>query len=217
MGKPTFLNSENFKATSIDGITLMGGSAANVLNFSIESQKQTNWCWAAVSKSVALYYSKTPHWTQCEVATKALKLEIGNIPCCASPTNQKCNIPWYLGRALDVVGAFKKRVDKAESLSTVKNEISNDNPLCVRVGWRTGGGHFLAILGWKETTNVSYLEIDDPIHGRQTIKETKFRNNYRGSGTWTHSYFVKSPTIGGSDDEILIANNSLKNDIALGA
>jgi len=164
----------------------------------MDFQTQTNWCWAAVSKSVASFFDKKSAWTQCSIANSALKGQPGAVKCCVKPVNSKCNIPWYLGKALGVVGAFSRRANKAESFSTVKGEVASKKPLCVRTGWTTGGGHFLAIIGWTETAaGVQYYEVTDPIYGRQTIKVSTFKSSYRGVGRWTHSYFVTDPTAGG--------------------
>jgi len=219
MPKPSFLTASKIDKLQKSNMGLLGGraSAGKVLNFSMDAQEQTNWCWAAVSRSVAHFFTTSPFWTQCEIATKALKLEIGGIACCTKPVTSKCNIPWYLGRALDTVGAFKNRLDKAAPLSTLKSEIDKDRPLCVRVAWNTGGGHFLVILGWKSKNNVTYFEIDDPIHGRQTIKQSKFTNNYKGSGSWSHSYFVKNPSAGSGQSELLLIAKLRQSDLALGA
>jgi hypothetical protein len=39
------------------------------LDFTMQHQQQTNWCWAAVSTSVALFYDPVSTWTQCAVAS----------------------------------------------------------------------------------------------------------------------------------------------------
>ncbi|MGO7675640.1 hypothetical protein ACC685_38085, partial [Rhizobium ruizarguesonis] len=39
--------------------------------------------------------------------------------------------------------------------------------------------------------------IDDPIFGRQQVPLMKFETDYRGSGIWTHTYYVKNCGAGG--------------------
>ena len=43
------------------------------LDFSMHHQQQTNWCWAAVSTSVALFFNPSSGWTQCAVANGELQ------------------------------------------------------------------------------------------------------------------------------------------------
>ena len=54
-----------------------------VLGFNMEAQTQSNWCWAATSKSVSHFYSFLSPWTQCKVASKEL-----NNTCCNTPVPQ---------------------------------------------------------------------------------------------------------------------------------
>jgi len=194
-----------------------GTRTSNILSFIMDFQTQTNWCWAAVSKSVASFFDSTSNWTQCSVANAALKSKLGAISCCKNPVNRKCNIPWYLGRALAVVGAFVRRVNNAESFSTVKSEISSGRPLCVRVGWSSGGGHFLSIIGWVKTrSGEKFYEVTDPIYGRQTVKVAKFKTSYRGTGRWTHSYYIMTPRAGGEAMKV-VSNSLLEDQLSLGA
>jgi hypothetical protein len=66
------------------------------LNFNMQPQTQSNWCWAATSTSVSHYYSWFSPWTQCKVANG----ELGYSNCCNSPVPSPCNVSWYLDRAL---------------------------------------------------------------------------------------------------------------------
>jgi hypothetical protein len=38
---------------------------------------------------------------------------------------------------------------------------------------------------------TKYLHIDDPIYGKSTLEYDEYATNYRGSGSWTHTYFTK--------------------------
>ena len=67
-----------------------GRPQSGKLVFSIQKQLQTQWCWAAVSTSVSLYFNRSSTWTQCTVANKNLKRS----DCCGSPSN--CNTPSVL-------------------------------------------------------------------------------------------------------------------------
>src|SRR5438552_18028330 len=43
------------------------GACGNPIAFTMQTQEQTQWCWAAVSVSVNLYYHATSGQTQCAV------------------------------------------------------------------------------------------------------------------------------------------------------
>jgi hypothetical protein len=60
-----------------------------------------------------------------------------------------------------------------------------------RVGWRGGGGHFMALYGCRTTGTTNYFNIDDPIYGKSEIPEQAFALAYQGSGKWTTSYLTK--------------------------
>lgn len=68
---------------------------ASALHFNMELQTQSNWCWAATSKSVSKYYCLFSPWSQCSIASSELGLT-----CCTNPVPGPCNVPWYLNKAL---------------------------------------------------------------------------------------------------------------------
>ena len=63
---------------------------STVLPFNMEHQTQTNWCWAATSKSVSYFYASLLNpWSQCKIASAELSQT-----CCTSPVPGPCNVPW---------------------------------------------------------------------------------------------------------------------------
>ncbi len=159
---------------------------SHVLSFNMESQTQSNWCWAATSTSISKFYSFLSPWTQCKVATD----ELGN-PCCTSPVPSACNIPWYLDRALDRTNNFVSIQSGTITWDNIKQELENGLVLGARIGWSGGGGHFMVIHGVTKSGGVEYLHIDDPIYGKSTLTYNQFATSYQNSGTWTHTYFTK--------------------------
>ena len=49
----------------------------------------------------------------------------------------------------------------------------------------------MVIHGVTRIGATQYLHIDDPIYGKSFLTYNQFATNYRGSGSWTHSYFTK--------------------------
>lgn len=159
--------------------------AQKTLNFSMQQQSETNWCWAASSTSVSEYYKPASTWTQCKVADTAL----GQTSCCQNGSSASCNIPWYLGKALGIVGHDGGYDPKPEPLTTVRTEVDADRPLGFRVAWNQGGAHFGILVGYD--TVAQTVEVRDPWWGNSTLPYNVFRSNYQGMGSWQQSYFTK--------------------------
>lgn len=157
-----------------------------VLPFNIELQTQSNWCWAATSKSVSHFYSIFSPWTQCKVASD----ELGNT-CCDFPVPGACNISWYLNSALTRTNNFVSFQGTTIPWSDVKQQLEAGLVVCARIGWSGGGGHFMTIHGVSKVLFTEYLHIDDPIYGKSVLTYDQFATNYQGSGSWTHTYFTK--------------------------
>lgn len=165
----------------------LGGAppAQNAVALVMQQQNQTQWCWAAVTASVATFY-RNQGWTQCRVANQLL----GQTTCCVSGSSSACNEPWYLDQALNRVGDLNNYVAVALSWNQIQSEIDGGHPIGVRIGWAGGGGHFVALSGY---TNGGYVEVQDPWFGPSPQLYTTFRSSYQGSGVWTHSYRTIPP------------------------
>ena len=172
-----------------------GTPTSTMVALVVEHQSQTHWCWAAVSASVARFFSTGTGWTQCKVANQIWSRQ----DCCGGAATSACNNDSYLDLALRAVRCFDRMTNSVASFIEVTNELASGEPVCVRTQWGPqGGGHFLAIRGVK--TSISGRElylIDDPIFGRQQVPRMKFETDYRGSGIWTHTYYVKNGGAGG--------------------
>ncbi|MGY1698979.1 papain-like cysteine protease family protein [Geodermatophilus sp. SYSU D00766] len=156
------------------------------LDFTMQAQTESNWCWAATSRSVSHFYWFLSPWTQCRVANA----ELARTDCCGSPAPTPCNVPWYLDRALTRTRNFV-RITGPVAFSVVRAEIDAGRPVGARIGWSGGGGHFMCIYGYSTVLGQEYVDIDDPIYGKSHLTVADFSTNYQGSGTWTHTYFTK--------------------------
>ncbi len=160
-----------------------GRTCGNPLAFTMQHQPQTQWCWAAVSVSVNLYYHPASGQTQCAVANTAM----GQSTCCSDGSTPQCNQPWFLDQALQIVGDLNAVTSGKAAMTNIKTEINQCRPLCLRIGWNGGGGHFVAVYGyWKKQ-----LYIGDPWYGNAIVTYASFPNTYQGGGSWTDSYTTK--------------------------
>lgn len=157
------------------------------LAFVIQHQQQTEWCWAAVSASIDYYFKPSTIWSQCSLANNQLQQS----SCCVNGSSAQCNCPWYLDRALSLINRLRSFVSAAASFGNIQQEISQKDPLCARIGWSDGGGHFVVIYGYDDSTPNQYVLVADPWWGISQIPYTVFVSAYQGNGAWTHSYYTQ--------------------------
>jgi hypothetical protein len=156
-----------------------------VLRFPIQRQEQSQWCWAGVAQSVSRWYVPGSTWTQCQIANR----QFNRNDCCGAGATGACNNPSLLQTALGTVGHLDRQTGSQESLQTVENELVAGRPLCIRVGWAGGGGHFIVASGVEDD---GFVWVSDPGGGTTAlVAYDTLRTAYRGSGTWTHSYFTR--------------------------
>jgi hypothetical protein len=160
--------------------TTAGAPAAKSLTFAIQHQRQTNWCWAAVSATVSSFY-RNPRWTQCRVVSDQLNQQ----SCCSNGSTGECNKPWYLDQALQRIGHLNDYASGALSWADLKQDIDAGRPIGVRIGWATGGGHFVAVAGYSD---AGVINVQDPWYGQASVDYATFKTRYHGNGRWTHSY-----------------------------
>ncbi|HET6998210.1 MAG TPA: papain-like cysteine protease family protein [Solirubrobacterales bacterium] len=170
------------------GSLLLSGEEWDRLNFTIQRQEQTQWCWAAVSTSIARFYDAGTSWTQCRVAGA----ELNSSTCCEDGSSSECNQPWYLDRALNRAGALAgMEAPPSTGLGRAPDEIQDGRPVCVRIGWSGGGGHFIVIEGYRY--DREQVALEDPWYGSSDLPVNSFRTAYQGTGSWTHTYLTKAP------------------------
>ena len=157
------------------------------LDFRMQRQLHSNWCWAAVATSVAMFYNPKSKWTQCRVANRNLKRRS-----CCGKRGRKCNKIGHLQDSLKLVGHhetppfLKGRIP----FRRAQQEIDAGRPIGVRTQWRGGEvGHFITIVGYN--TGLEMLTVEDPTYGKTHVHYRVFCRDYRGSGKWTHSYCTK--------------------------
>src|SRR5258708_20108493 len=105
------------------------GGCGNPLGFTMQTQQQTQWCWAAVSVSVNLYYHPTSGQTQCTVANTAM----GQTTCCTDGSTAECNQPWFLDQALQIVGNLNALTSGKTALTNIKPEINQSRPFSLPI------------------------------------------------------------------------------------
>ena len=165
----------------------VAATVAWALNFTMQRQTQTNWCWAATSASVARFYDQNTTWTQCTIANG----ELGRNDCCGTGAAGPCNQLHVLDAPLTRVGHFNRMVNGTITRDDLRSEIVQGRPVCARTAWSGGGAHFVAIAGFNFLRTDDLIEIHDPVSGVSNVDYDVFTTSYLGSGSWTHSYFTR--------------------------
>lgn len=167
------------------------GSSGALPGFVMQRQELTQWCWAAVSVSVAKFFAPASAWRQCLMASQELGRQ-----CC--PPQFLCNKPWYLDRALNRAKCLARMDGHYAKFEHVQAEIASGKPLCCRIGWNGGNnGHFVALDAWSISgQGTKYVHVTDPWFESVDKTYDDFVSAYHAPGDrWTHSYYTQSPAI----------------------
>jgi Papain-like cysteine protease AvrRpt2 len=143
-------------------------------------QEQPNWCWAACSEMLYLFFGIT-NIRQCDIASA----EFG-ANCCASPGSSVCNRPNWPDNPLYRVGISFTVFNAAFSLFSVRSEIDASQPLLVYYAWSGGGAHIAPLRGYYDNGD---LEINDPAYGPGRRAYNYVLNGY-GMGSWSMTYYA---------------------------
>ncbi|HYC54639.1 MAG TPA: papain-like cysteine protease family protein [Candidatus Binatia bacterium] len=137
------------------------------------AQNTIVWCWVAVAKMVAEYYSRGPVPSQCEM----LERHYG-YPCCASPMG--CTRPGHIVEVQGLLGHFGRR---GSTLAPPANGFAlydalRRGPIILHT--TQGGGHFIVATGMRLQPSpmgpLGIVLVHDPIYGRQSIEFPRLMN-----------------------------------------
>ena len=155
-----------------------------------DPQQQTNWCWAAVAEFISKSFDTRSNWTQCQIAEKVLH---NTTRCCAQQVPQRCNQPEMLELALRVTGNLAApRITSYPTFRSLLGETkTNRRPVCARIQWAGGGGHFIVISRCDVSGIVT---VWDPWHGDfHYLRYVDVVNNYIQSGShWSDTFVVQA-------------------------
>lgn len=155
------------------------------INFVMQHQEQTYWCWDAASVSVAKFYNPAAPWTQGSLANA----EFGRNDCAvAAGQVTPCNWGRWPDSPLQRVGHFSERLDSALTRMQLGGELAKSAPVVANIAWRGGGGHIVAVRGRSLVGGVEHVAVADPWYGDSDLTYDTFRDNYQGAGNWNVSY-----------------------------
>jgi hypothetical protein len=170
----------------------MANSPEESVDFRMEKQEQSNWCWAATAKSVSTFYYRASQFSQCLVVSTVFR----NPNCCNDPDSQNCNKPEKLSPALTVTGNLVNRQPGTVPWSTIKGEILAGRVVGARIEWKDGsGGHFLVIRGvggiGRRTKQLFFNDPKDEFDPENPYKVSTYRTfKNNAESKWTDTYFT---------------------------
>ena len=154
-----------------------------ILNFTIQKQEQSEWCWAAVSASIRGFYSPGNSLAQCEVVN--LMLMVQN--CCDNPTS--FNRRFNLANTLKQLNHLQEDDPGKPEFGRVVTEINAGQPLAVKIRWDGGANHFVVVYGFTDDDKV---HIADPMNPGDDMIVTFDNFVYKDIGHWDESFFTQS-------------------------
>jgi hypothetical protein len=163
-------------------------AGSNPLAFTIQTQEQPKWCWAAVAASVGNFLGTGDQdWQQCDVAAHCLQAAAD---CCEHPND--FNTDCELEPALKYTHCLARPVVNGRlSMADVVREIDGRRPICLRMRWFSDDprapAHFLVIFGYDLARgSVDVADPEDGTTGPQALEN--FPGSYNGGGEWTATY-----------------------------
>jgi hypothetical protein len=197
----------------IPGIQPFELKPLNLAVFSMQTQAELQWCWAAVAVSVNDFLDPVPPganpaWTQPTLAAKILPHT-----CTANPSpNDPCDVSWSLDSALMALGnlfqpggALFNQFVKFADLQAYWAQLQF--PICARIVWQDGSGnaHFIALTEAVQFSNGQQLvTVHDPAptaFGPAQWDYDALRFSYQSppyspltgqpQGVWNDTYFVQ--------------------------
>lgn len=157
------------------------------INFKIEQQVMSNWCWAAAATSMFRHYKKNSGITQQKFVSDILDL-----PQCEVSPSAACNKQYSLTEALRSLEIFDSVENKASRIADIYEEFLNDKPVALLLSNPVNGGHFVVASGINTTPSGAIITFQDPIDAStRTVRYSVLVSDFQGS-CWTKTYFTRN-------------------------
>lgn len=173
---------------------------ANKITYPRQDQRDTNWCWAAVTTSVDHAMDSASTLKQCALvnfgvnqdrADNSLAPLAGD--CCERKTRDH-NVPLSVHVSLKGIGRAGEAHAAQLPFEEIQFQIDHGRPVVVRIEWRLDGtGHFVAITGYSILPNgdrMLLVQDPNPKVGKHSIKFETFQQNYPGNGFWSETHLI---------------------------
>ncbi len=150
--------------------------AQNPLPFNIQEQECSEWCWAAVVSSIAVFVNASQQPRQCEVVDNEAFSPSVPSPGCCSETNRciskdsqcPCNTTGPIGSALAdygvITGSMDGQVPSLGDFLTITGQIAQSSVVVIQVEDKSNAdlSHAMVVYGYSGTDT---LKVADPADG----------------------------------------------------
>jgi hypothetical protein len=146
----------------IPNIVCFGQVASYFGNIPLESQENSQWCWAACIKMIRYHHGDT-NVRQCEIASQV----IGNINCC-SDTATKCKVISSLDEIRKALSANTILTRNSDSIKNIL--INKRRPIVLNIKNRTKNGTSHVVVGIgiesisEDNNKNDFILVNDPIN-----------------------------------------------------
>lgn len=155
----------------------------------LDQSPQLLLCWAAAAASIVNYLDGKRSLKKCEVAQDR-RPPPAAVDCCANL--DQCDVVGSVSQALSQRHRLRSVGQGKPPIQTIKDEINNDKPVCVRIRWlSTGDGHFVVITGYSGDPGSEKIQVKDPLFIDRSIDFDSFPAQYEEGADWTHTIFTK--------------------------
>ena len=169
--------------------------------FNMQTQDETEWCWAAVAVSINAYLDPPagdggPTWTQPSLATQVLAQELQWNPAvdCSADPSEECDRPAGLNDALSITGNLMPdgyRSNCFLDFASLQSWMDQQLPVGARILWPGGGAHFIALSGYQVfASGEQKVVVQDPLYGPSVQDYSSLRGQYISHGIWNDTYLV---------------------------
>ena len=168
----------------------------DIASFSIEQQKQDQWCWAAVTIAICEFYGDQTWQQQCDVVNDTFAAIRGGVDCCQNGSTLPCNMSWTLSVVLNTANHLNGPTRGIVEFDDLMQEIEvGQRPVAIRIMFSDlSTAHFVVLVGCAQTPDgKQWLKVADPSLATgnvTTIEYSALPSNYRPGATWDESYFT---------------------------
>jgi hypothetical protein len=156
-----------------------------ILNYQNQVQLLDDWCWAAVTSSVAFNYNPSAKWTQAALAADLLDNSCSIVnQNNAGTAPQICHQQYDIQAALSHINNYAWMVERYLTFDEINYQINNGWPVCCQIFWPAyNQSHYIAIYGYDGDTII----IGDPEAGVCSLDYNSLTGSYR-AGQWIKSF-----------------------------
>jgi hypothetical protein len=167
-------------------------SSGTLLDVVLYPQEQNQWCWAATGRMTMLFAggNAASTITQCAEANNAFTQST----CCNYGGSSQCNkpyLPLYENWGFNASSIYDDGNQIYLSFNDLKSLIDSRKPIAFLWGWKSGGGHYMAAVGYSEDLSTRpptrIVHVYNPWPPNKGNKESYYYNSWLGGPYYDHT------------------------------